>query len=84
MTVEETIAAAESVLPGEAPPEGEIDPRWQAIVAVGEFIEEEPEAVWSFIVRWGASPDEDLRAAIATCLLEHPSTASLRRFHLEG
>ena len=84
MTVEETIAAAESVLPGEAAPEGEIDPRWQAIVAVGEFIEEEPEAVWSFIVRSGASPDEDLRAAIATCLLEHPSMASLRRFHLEG
>lgn len=71
MTVQETIAAAESVLPGRAAPEGETDPRWQAIIAVGEFIEDEPEAVWSFVVRWGSSPDADLRAAIATCLLEH-------------
>ena len=63
MTLQETIAAAESVLPGKAAPEGESDPRWQAIIAVGEFIEEEPEAVWSFILRWGSSPDEDLRAA---------------------
>jgi hypothetical protein len=27
--------------------------------------------VWPFIVRWGASSDEDLRNAVATCLLEH-------------
>jgi hypothetical protein len=71
MTVQETIATAESLLPGQAAPEGDVDPRWQAIIAVGEFIEDEPEAEWSFVVRWGASPNEDLRAAIATCLLEH-------------
>jgi hypothetical protein len=71
MTVQEAITAAEVLLPGEAAPEGEIDPRWQAIIAVGEFIETEPEAVWSFVLRWGSSPDEDLRMAIATCLLEH-------------
>ena len=71
MTVQEAIAAAESMLPGRAAPDGELDPRWQAIIAVGEFVEEEPEAVWQFILRWGSSSDEDLRAAVATCLLEH-------------
>src|SRR5579864_3259195 len=71
MTVHETIAAAEALLPGHAAPEGDVDPRWQAIIAIGEFVEDEPEAVWSFVVRWGSTPDEDLRAAIATCVLEH-------------
>ncbi len=71
MTVQEAIAAADAILPGVAAPEGARDPRWQAIIVVGEFVEDEPEAVWSFIVRWGASPNEDLRTAIATCLLEH-------------
>jgi len=71
MTVLHAIAAADLVLPGQAAPEGEIDPRWQAIIAVGEFVETEPEAVWSFVRRWGASSDGDLRMAIATCVLEH-------------
>jgi proteasome lid subunit RPN8/RPN11 len=71
MTVDETIAAAEAILPGHVAPEGEIDPRWQAIIAIGEFIDSEPEAVWTFISRWGGYPDSDLRMAIATCLLEH-------------
>lgn len=71
MNVQEAIAAAELLLPGEAAPDGEIDPRWQAIIAVSEFIDDEPDAVWSFVVRWGASSDEDLRSAIATCVLEH-------------
>src|SRR5262245_38109410 len=71
MTVQEAIAAADAILPGHAAPAGEIDQRWQAIIKIGEFIEDEPEAVWAFIVRWGPSSDSDLRAAIATCLLEH-------------
>ena len=71
MSVYDAIAKAEAVLPGHAAPEGEIDPRWQAIIAIGEFIETERDAVWSFIIRWGGHPDEDLRTAIATCLLEH-------------
>jgi hypothetical protein len=71
MTVQDAIAAAESVLPGHAAPKGESDPRWQAISAVGEFVETDPEAVWSFVTRWGSSPDEDLRMAVATCVLEH-------------
>src|SRR5581483_10911837 len=59
-----------ALLPGE-PATGGQDPRWQAVIAVGEYIETEPEAVWSFIRRWGSHPQEDLRDLIATCLLEH-------------
>ena len=71
MTVHEAIENAEAILPGVAAPEGQEDPRWQAIIAVAGFIEDEPELVWKFVERWGQYPDEDLRAAIATCLLEH-------------
>lgn len=71
MNVHETIRAAESALPGEAAAEGTVDPRWQAIIAVGRFIETEPDPVWDFVARWGVHPDDDLRMAVATCLLEH-------------
>jgi hypothetical protein len=71
MSVRDAIAAAEGILPGEPAPDGELDPRWQAIIAVGEFVELEPQLVWQFALRWGSTDDEDLRAAVATCLLEH-------------
>ena len=71
MTVQKAIRAAERRLPGHAAPEGEKDPRWQAIIAIGEFIEKEPEPIWPFVLRWGSHEDEDLRAAVATLLLEH-------------
>jgi|SRR5580704_8545964 hypothetical protein len=71
MDVWDAIASAERILPGEAAPEDTRDPRWQAIIAVGHFIQQEPDAIWSFILRWGISADEDLRDAVATCLLEH-------------
>src|SRR4029078_8485577 len=58
-------------LPGIAAADGESDPRWQAIIELDQFIEDDPEPIWSFIRRWGASDDEDLRMAVATCLLEH-------------
>jgi hypothetical protein len=48
-----------------------IDPRGQAVIAVAEFIETNPQEVWTFARRWGCSPDDDLQAAIATCVLEH-------------
>jgi hypothetical protein len=70
-TVEEAISSAEAILPGHAAPDGEVDDRWQAIIAVAEFIETEPEAVWSFAKKWGGHPDDDLRMAISTCVLEH-------------
>lgn len=52
-------------------PEGAIDPRWQAIIRVGEFVESHPDEVLEFALRWGKHAQRDLRAAIATCVLEH-------------
>lgn len=71
MTVHEALAAAEQLLPGHPAPDGVEDPRWQAIIEVGMFAEQEPEAIWPFVLKWGSHEDEDVRAAIATCLLEH-------------
>jgi hypothetical protein len=71
MNVIQAIRYANSILPGVPALEGENDPRWQAIINVGEFIQSNPEEVWSFIARWGIHEDEDLRSAISTCLLEH-------------
>jgi hypothetical protein len=68
--VRQAIDEADALLPGEPVEEG-LDPRWQAIIAVGEYVESEPEAVWQFARRWGGHPQEDLRDAIATCLVEH-------------
>ena len=45
--------------------------RWQAVVVVGESLDTKPEAVWEVVKEFGDDPDEDVRAAIATCLLEH-------------
>jgi hypothetical protein len=71
MTISQAIRRANSILPGRPAPDEQRDTRWQAIIRVGEFVETEPEAVWAFVERWGKHPSEDLRAAIATCLLEH-------------
>ena len=70
MDVSEAIREADALLPGVPSVEGQ-DPRWQAIIRVGEFIESEPEAVWGFVCRWGGDAQQDLRNAVATCLLEH-------------
>jgi hypothetical protein len=69
--VRRAIARAQSVLPGRPAPDGQPDPRWQAIIRVGTFIESHPEPVWEFARRWGKHAQADLRAAVATCLLEH-------------
>lgn len=71
MTVQEAIIQAEAILPGVPAAENEIDPRWQAIIEIGEFVQSHPEEVWLFVSRWGTHPDDDLRSAVATCLLEH-------------
>jgi hypothetical protein len=71
VTVQEAIAAAERVLPGRATSEGTKDPRWQAVIEIGNFVAEEPEVIWPFVFKWGSHEDEDLRTAVATCLLEH-------------
>src|SRR5829696_8189359 len=75
--VRDAISKANAVLPGE-PVDGGSDPRWQAIIRVGEYIESNPESVWRFVRRWDGHPQEDLRDAIATCLLEH-----LLEYHFE-
>jgi hypothetical protein len=80
MDVHEAIAAAERILPGVSASEGQIDPRWQAIIEVEEFLQSNPEDVWPFIVRWDQHEDDDLRAAIATCLLEHLLECQFERF----
>ena len=66
-----SIAEADALLPGVAPPYGAQDPRWQAIIKVANFIPDNPAEVWAFIAMWGRHPDRDLKAAIATCALEH-------------
>ena len=66
-----TIRRAERILPGKPAPDGENDPRWQAIIKIEDFVETQPEAVWAFVRRWGKHPDPDLRSAIATLVLEH-------------
>ncbi len=52
-----------------ASPEGAT--RWQGAIALGEFAESDPEAIWPLVEKWGSSADEDIRTAIATCVLEH-------------
>lgn len=71
MSVRDAIEGVEAILPGQPAPEGECDRRWQAIIAIADYIPTDPEAVWDFIHVWGCHAQEDLRAAVATCLLEH-------------
>jgi hypothetical protein len=69
--VERAINNAEKLLPGLPSAEGGPDHRWEVIIKVGEHIETNPQEVWLFIRKWATHPDDDLRMAIATCLLEH-------------
>lgn len=45
--------------------------RWQALILIGEFIESLPDRVWPVVEKYAQSDDEDMRAAVATVLLEH-------------
>lgn len=69
--LKKAIRRAERILPGKPAPEGENDPRWQAIMRIEDFVETQPEAVWAFARRWGKHANPDLRSAIAVLLLEH-------------
>jgi hypothetical protein len=71
ITVQKAIRLADETLPGTPAPDGETDLRGQRIIDIGAYIDSEPEAVWEFVARWGNHEDDDLRSAIATCLLEH-------------
>ncbi len=54
--------------------------RWQAAIAIGAFSETYPEAVWPLVEKWGSSADEDIRTAIATCVLEHVMEARFQPY----
>jgi hypothetical protein len=71
MTLIGAIRKAERILPGKEAAEGEVDPRWHAIIDVSEHIQQHPNEMWRFARKWGAHANEDLRMAVATCLLEH-------------
>jgi hypothetical protein len=71
MNVHEAIQRANEMLPGLPAPDGDEDPRWRAIIAVSEHIEAHPGEIWDFAKRWGCHPMEDVRTAVATCILEH-------------
>lgn len=45
--------------------------RWTAAEAAGDLLASRPQAVWNLIVTHGISPIEDVRDAVATCMLEH-------------
>ena len=47
------------------------DVRWQALIAIAEWIVDQPDEVWPTVVEHGASGDEDMRDGVATVLLEH-------------
>ena len=51
MDVDQAIAAAEAVLPGHAAPDGEEDPRWQAMIAIAGFLPDAPEPICAFVLR---------------------------------
>ncbi len=70
-TISQAIKRAERLLPGTPALEGKKDPRWQAIIAIGDYIENYPNEVWQFVEKCGSHPSQDVRMAIATCLLEH-------------
>jgi len=78
-SVHEAIEAAEKILPGEVAREGQEDPRWQAIMLIEDFVEDQPEAILRFVFKWGSYQDEDLRSAVACLLLEN-----LLKVHFES
>ena len=71
MNIQEIISKAEEILPCTRLSGDKLDPRWQIIIQLSEYIESNPDEIWEFIKRWGQNEDDDLRTAISTCLLEH-------------
>jgi hypothetical protein len=70
MGVSAAIEKAKATLGCEPVEEGR-DPRWQAIIDLSEYLRSDPEPIWTFIQDLHDTRDEDLQAALATCLLEH-------------
>jgi hypothetical protein len=70
-SLQRAITHAERLLPGRPAPRGKRDPRWQAIIKIGEFIESYPVEVCNFAMKWGRVRHRDLGGAIHCCLIEH-------------
>src|SRR5436190_18143765 len=83
LTLGEAVRAADAVIEATST-ESESDLRWKAVIAVGEHIRDRPVEVWNFIRRWGSDHIEDLRSAIACCLLEHLLEHRFDRFFPRG
>ena len=56
------------------------DCRWQALIVTGEFIETHPDDIWQVVEQYGQHEDEDMRAGVATVLLEDLLEHHRRRF----
>ena len=70
MGVREVIKEADALLE-HRPWQRKPDERWPAIVAVGRYVQSNPESVWQFARKWCVSEDKDVRNALATIILEH-------------
>ena len=77
-TITQAIKRTERLLPVTPAPEGKEDQRWQSVIQIGDYVENYPNEVCHFAEQWGTHPSQDLRMAIATCLLEH-----LLEYHFE-
>jgi hypothetical protein len=67
MRLQKAIKKAEEILPGE--PESEL--RGKRLLEISYHLDDQPEAVWKFIARWGRHESDDLRTDIGLYLLEH-------------
>jgi hypothetical protein len=67
MNVHEAIRRAEKVLPGS--PESRA--RGQRLIDLCDYLESDPDPLWTFIARWGTHENEELRKVIGYYLLEH-------------
>lgn len=53
---------------------------WKAAEALGEYAEANPEMIWPLVVKHGSSDNAEVRAAIATCVLEHILECHFERY----
>ncbi|NLS98305.1 MAG: hypothetical protein GXX96_39750 [Planctomycetaceae bacterium] len=70
MSIERALSKARATL-DHAPVQAGVDPRWQALIDVGEHMDSSPDEIWEFIEDTRRDADEDLEAALTTVLLEH-------------
>lgn len=47
------------------------DRRWAAAAKLSEYVKSAPHELWPLVIRHGSSDVDDLRQAVATCILEH-------------